>query len=982
MYNNGTDYAQLLNQVAASSSFSPGIDVLTETHYDNYEGLPANNISGNFKADWNDQFSATSNSSYPYPQLPGKGPDVFTQGAITWTKTRVLNTNTYLVASNIYDDEGRVIQTQSQNITGGINIASTQYNWAGLPLVVVQKTENLNTATISGSAEVIVAVSKITYDELGRPVKTEKKQSSSLVNSGTMTSYAAISEMQYDEMGQLKNKKLGNQRKADNSYADSPLETQAFDYNIRGWLLGINRAYTRDANTTDAAATATSFSPAGDWNGLGGEVFTEAAIATVSYSNTNYFGFDLGYDKQNNNLINGQTYATRQLNGSITGMVWKSAHDNKVRKYDFVYDAVNRLTEANFSQYTNGSFTASQVDYSVKNLSYDANGNIMSMNQFGLKADGTSGLVDQLSYAYRQCSNKLAKVSDPIQNAAEKLGDFQDGANTDDDYTYDPNGNIKTDKNKSIQNIDYNFLNLPQAVTITNKGIIEYLYDAAGEKLQKKVTTATKVTVTTYLDGAVYQSSIPAGSNQANGDALQFFGMEEGRIRVASLDDGSKSWIYDYFLTDHLGNTRMVLTDDYHVASPILEANSYYPFGLKMKAISYSTGIKNLYRYQGDYSEFDEDIGWNEFALRNYDPQVGRFVQTDPFDQFPSPYTGMGNDPINNSDPSGGFSINFGTIGSFTGSVAADRALVALAGAAVGYSIDRLAGGNGWTGAAIGGGMTLAGTFIPPFEIGGAVNSANNSIGNIVTTSIHAVDMSAVMISHASQGASISYSVSMALTRNAGITINTVAPNINNNVTTVSVNNASTTRKLLDYIYDKEGRGYEDEYTKPPTDQPTKYGIDLATFKLGAKSTLGFEPSLTNLKTLSQKSADKFYINYYLTPYNLDKITNFSILNALFSQEPLGEARMMRSAKSALNAVAGTNYSINVKPFSSAEINSLNIAESKKYINTFGSYQYNSYMNLYNHNPKKYGAWINGWISRLNEILINVKYKYVKKVKK
>ena len=61
-----------------------------------------------------------------------------------------------------------------------------------------------------------------------------------------------------------------------------------------------------------------------------------------------------------------------------------------------------------------------------------------------------------------------------------------------------------------------------------------------------------KTTTTLYISGAVYQN-----------DTLQFIGHEEGRIRfkpasgsvVASLQ-------YDYFLKDHLGNVRMVLTEE------------------------------------------------------------------------------------------------------------------------------------------------------------------------------------------------------------------------------------------------------------------------------------------------------------------------------------------------------------------------------------------------------------------------------------
>ena len=60
--------------------------------------------------------------------------------------------------------------------------------------------------------------------------------------------------------------------------------------------------------------------------------------------------------------------------------------------------------------------------------------------------------------------------------------------------------------------------------------------------------------------------------------------------------------------------------------------------------------------HQGAFSEFDETTGWNNFALRNYDPQTARWTGADPYDQFPNPYTGMGNNPVNMVDPDGGAS--------------------------------------------------------------------------------------------------------------------------------------------------------------------------------------------------------------------------------------------------------------------------------------------------------------------------------------
>ncbi|MDZ4794431.1 MAG: RHS repeat-associated core domain-containing protein [Bacteroidota bacterium] len=102
------------------------------------------------------------------------------------------------------------------------------------------------------------------------------------------------------------------------------------------------------------------------------------------------------------------------------------------------------------------------------------------------------------------------------------------------------------------------------------------------------------------------------------------------------------------------------------VQGNIAEENHYYAYGLKIATLSskklgdsYEGSLKNNYLYQGDYSELDDDIGWHDFALRNYDAQIGRWVQQDPCQQFPSPYTGMGNDPINLIDPSGGETLPF-----------------------------------------------------------------------------------------------------------------------------------------------------------------------------------------------------------------------------------------------------------------------------------------------------------------------------------
>ncbi|MGM0580949.1 MAG: RHS repeat-associated core domain-containing protein [Bacteroidota bacterium] len=60
------------------------------------------------------------------------------------------------------------------------------------------------------------------------------------------------------------------------------------------------------------------------------------------------------------------------------------------------------------------------------------------------------------------------------------------------------------------------------------------------------------------------------------------------------------------------------------------------------------------YGYQGEYAEKDKETQWNAFQLRQFDPVIGRWTTTDPYGQFPSPYLGMGNNPVSGVDPDGG----------------------------------------------------------------------------------------------------------------------------------------------------------------------------------------------------------------------------------------------------------------------------------------------------------------------------------------
>lgn len=515
LWTNGQDVVYHNSQSSSSTTY-PSLsgqttEVLTNTFYDDYNWLsayPGIAISGTLNTSFNSSLLAPSNS-WPYPQAVAQSAAI--KGLPTGSRVKVLGTSTYLYNISFYDDKGRLVQVQSTNLTGSTDIITTQYNWSGQVLVTITKT-----GKGGANPQQHITITKMEYDDLGRLLGIKKKVTSN-IGATTITGVETeTARLEYDQLGKLKNKKLAP------AYNNSQgLETEKYEYNIRGWQLGLNRDY-------------------------------------VKGTANNYFGFELGYDKTGN-IIAGNNYAAAQYNGNINGTTWKSKGDAEVRMFDYSYDAANRLTGAGFKQYTSGSFNnAAGFNFSVSNLSYDANGNIKTMDQQGWKPGG-SGFIDKMTYSYEGgISNRLKQVTDLANDNASVLGDFKYDplTKTGTDYGYDDNGNMTADQNKKITGIVYNHLNLPQVVTITGKGTITYTYDASGNKLRKVTSDISTggtpvVTTTDYGAGVLYQN-----------DTLQHIAQEEGRVRIINAASQTPGYAYDYFLKDHLGNVRMVLTDE------------------------------------------------------------------------------------------------------------------------------------------------------------------------------------------------------------------------------------------------------------------------------------------------------------------------------------------------------------------------------------------------------------------------------------
>ncbi|WP_411031577.1 M91 family zinc metallopeptidase [Spongiimicrobium sp. 3-5] len=209
---------------------------------------------------------------------------------------------------------------------------------------------------------------------------------------------------------------------------------------------------------------------------------------------------------------------------------------------------------------------------------------------------------------------------------------------------YDDNGNMISDLNKGITDIDYNHLNKPTKITVSgaNDGIIDYIYDAYGRKLSKVKTENGITKNTDYTGNYIYENG-----------SLAFFSTPEGYVEPKDPNNLGLGYDYIYQYKDHLGNIRLSYKNvgTASVDLEIQEENNYYPFGLQHKGYNnVINGQENNYQtFQGQ--EEEKELGKNTYAFqwRDYDPAIARFNKIDRFaekyyDQ--SPYNFTKNSPM------------------------------------------------------------------------------------------------------------------------------------------------------------------------------------------------------------------------------------------------------------------------------------------------------------------------------------------------
>ena len=241
----------------------------------------------------------------------------------------------------------------------------------------------------------------------------------------------------------------------------------------------------------------------------------------------------------------------------------------------------------------------------------------------------------------------LAQISIVL---SQEVG-FEENSSALVDYGYDYRGNEESNINKGISKIEYNQFDLPNRFYFGTDKFVEFIYDASGRKIQKRVVIKGQNSSNQISKSSDYVGNIIYDNTTYTKNVIVQF--SKGRsIKTNNI------FANEYYLKDYLGNNRLLISSN----SSVKEVNHFYPFGMKMN-IQNITSVLPINRFKYNSKEYHENefseqeaLGLYHYGARFYDPEIGRWTTIDPATiEYPemSVYNYVNNDPVYFVDPDG-----------------------------------------------------------------------------------------------------------------------------------------------------------------------------------------------------------------------------------------------------------------------------------------------------------------------------------------
>ncbi|XP_058056833.1 uncharacterized protein LOC131208199 [Anopheles bellator] len=241
---------------------------------------------------------------------------------------------------------------------------------------------------------------------------------------------------------------------------------------------------------------------------------------------------------------------------------------------------------------------------------------------------------------------------------------------------HNEDGSVTRALHKGIERIVYDtLLNRATEITLTDGRRVVFDYNVRGQRLSKRCYDQSgkllrKKHYVRDVQGKPlieYEARYGGDNSPGNGEVRATIFLYADDRLVGFLRDDQ---FYSVAL-DHEGSVRLVVRN-----GEIVAAYDYLSYGELLRSYGEDPNGQLDYRYTG--KEWDEETRLYDFHARLYDPELGRFFQMDPKEQYASPYVYAGNSPISLVDPDGQFAfivavIAFAAVGAYLGAAAANN---------------------------------------------------------------------------------------------------------------------------------------------------------------------------------------------------------------------------------------------------------------------------------------------------------------------